>query len=196
MPSPGLAVTPRRTRRTGIAAKVEQDLQVADNGDNPVTAMANAKYYHELKEAILTVLDHPYFEDVTEASPVGIFSGGDMKGHKHVFCQKDFTEAMKNTRLYEAACNFWRGPYLLRSGDRRNHLIWGGMAVQRYRSVEFLPCCSRRDESFARGQWGGGVAVRRRGETSFCGDDRACARRLSTTNTSLQRTVTIASSVV
>ena len=38
---------------------------------------------------------------------MGIFSAGDIKGHKHAFKQEDFQEAMKNTGQYEAACNFW-----------------------------------------------------------------------------------------
>lgn len=109
-------IPPRRWKAlkplTGIPAKIEQDLKIVDNGDNPVTSTANAKYYQELKDAIKTVLEHPYFDGVTDCQPVGIYAGGDMKGHKHAFNQADFAEAMSNTGLYEGACNFWSGPRL------------------------------------------------------------------------------------
>ena len=110
-PPPLHGMVPHRRRSiTGIQAKIEQDLKIVDNGDNPVTATANAKYYQELKEAITAVLEHPFFDGVTDCAPVGIYAGGDMKGHKHAFDQKDFAEAMKNTGLYEASCNVWSGP--------------------------------------------------------------------------------------
>ena len=113
---------PRRGKAlTGIPAKIEHDLKIVDNGDNPVTSTSNARYYQELKDAIKTVLEHPYFDGVTDCPPVGIYAGGDMKGHKHAFNQADFGEAMKNTGLYEGACNFWSGPCL--------SLFWKGFAV-------------------------------------------------------------------
>ena len=102
------SITPNDKRVLNhCAAKIERDLNMVDDGENPVTASANAKYYQEFREAVSTVLRHPYFEDVPNENPVGIFSVGDMKGHKHTFLQQDFLEAMKNTGLYEAACNFW-----------------------------------------------------------------------------------------
>ena len=88
-------------------AKIDRDLHVQEDSDNQVAAAANAKYYSEFKAAVSTVLQHPFFGTVPAEQPVGIFSAGDIKGHKHAFKQEDFQEAMKNTGQYEAACNFW-----------------------------------------------------------------------------------------
>lgn len=101
-----------RPRLSGVGldaafAKIDRDLHVPEDSDNQVAAAANAKYYSEFKAAVNTVLHHTFFETVPTEQPVGIFSAGDMKGHKHAFKQEDFDEAMQNTGQYEASCNFW-----------------------------------------------------------------------------------------
>lgn len=67
------------------------------------TALHNAKHLKVISDSIDTILSHPYFQDVTEAEPLGL----ENSGSRNSFNQQDFERSMDANGRYECACNFW-----------------------------------------------------------------------------------------
>jgi hypothetical protein len=66
-------------------------------------AVNNAKHHASVRDDIETILAHPLFESILSEDPLGIGNAG----HKNVFLQEEFDQAMTTVGLYECACNFW-----------------------------------------------------------------------------------------